>query len=207
MQHVRRQCLIPRRQHAPDYGWVGSGDSNTTWTAQNAEECRVAASARLVESLAPFLIVASERVFFSYACTWRYVLEGGIIPCPEGVECGMLLCMIVYLRDRAASKVEWGNLTLPNDSQSSSIVPTNAPTNAPTIAPTASSQPSTLSVVIRAKWVRGLCCVHRSGSPRSRYFGLVWHACMVQSAHMHGAFGESKQPSWCRRVQWRVPGT
>jgi hypothetical protein len=42
---------------------------------QTAEECRAAAAARLVESLAPFLIVASERVFFGYG--WFYNLEDG----------------------------------------------------------------------------------------------------------------------------------
>lgn len=50
----------------------------------------------LVQTLAPFLIVAEENVFFSYA--WFYNLEDGYIPCPGNVtinnvsmnfECGM----------------------------------------------------------------------------------------------------------------------
>jgi hypothetical protein len=54
---------------------------------QTADGCRAAAAARLVESLAPFLIVASERVFFGYG--WFYNLEDGYIPCPPHIECGM----------------------------------------------------------------------------------------------------------------------
>jgi hypothetical protein len=56
---------------------------------KSADECRAAAASRLVESLAPFLIVASERTFFSYA--WYYNVEDGYLPCPKdrGVECGM----------------------------------------------------------------------------------------------------------------------
>ena len=52
-----------------------------------AAGCRVAAAERLVESLAPFLIVANERVFLSYA--WFYSIQDGYIPCKAGVECGM----------------------------------------------------------------------------------------------------------------------
>ena len=33
---------------------------------KDADKCREAAASRLVESLAPFLIVVSERVFFGY---------------------------------------------------------------------------------------------------------------------------------------------
>ena len=51
------------------------------------DDCRQAAADRLVESLAPFLIVASETTFFSYA--WFYELQDGYIPCKEGTECGM----------------------------------------------------------------------------------------------------------------------
>ncbi len=54
---------------------------------ESAEACRQAAADRLVESLAPFLIVVTERVFFGYG--WFYNLEDGYIPCAEGVECGM----------------------------------------------------------------------------------------------------------------------
>ena len=50
--------------------------------------CRDAAATMLVQSLAPFLIVATERVFFGYG--WFYNLEDGYIPCRKaGVECGM----------------------------------------------------------------------------------------------------------------------
>ena len=41
----------------------------------SAAACRAAAAERLVESLAPFLIVANERTFFSYA--WFYGLQDG----------------------------------------------------------------------------------------------------------------------------------
>ena len=51
------------------------------------EGARQAAAEKLVDSLAPFLIVANERVFLSYA--WFYNIEDGYIPCIEGVECGM----------------------------------------------------------------------------------------------------------------------
>jgi len=40
-----------------------------------------------VESLAPFLIVATERVFFGYG--WFYNMEDGYIPCKAPHECGM----------------------------------------------------------------------------------------------------------------------
>eukprot|EP00117_Sycon_ciliatum_P000413 scpid66101/ scgid6483/ len=62
--------------------WKGSQPVPTT-----TEGCRQAAAKRLVESLAPFLIVANERVFLSYA--WFYSIEDGYIPCKAGVECGM----------------------------------------------------------------------------------------------------------------------
>ena len=60
---------------------------------QTAEECRAAAAARLVESLAPFLIVATERVFFGYG--WFYNLEDGCAwhPLPL-VPCGALRCSL-----------------------------------------------------------------------------------------------------------------
>ena len=51
------------------------------------EDVRNSTRARLVESLAPFLIVANEHVFFGYG--WWYQIEDGYIPCPKGVECGM----------------------------------------------------------------------------------------------------------------------
>ena len=48
---------------------------------------RQSAADLLVQSLAPFLIVANERVFFSYGWFWN--IEDGYIPCPENIECGM----------------------------------------------------------------------------------------------------------------------
>lgn len=54
---------------------------------ESADAVRAVTATRLVESLAPFLIVASERVFFSYG--WFYNMEDGYIPCKAGVECGM----------------------------------------------------------------------------------------------------------------------
>ena len=62
--------------------WKGPVQVPTT-----PEACREAATQKLVESLAPFLIVANERVFLSYA--WFYNIEDGYIPCKAGVECGM----------------------------------------------------------------------------------------------------------------------
>ena len=46
-----------------------------------------AAADLLVQSLAPFLIVANERVFLQYA--WFYQMQDGNIPCPAAIECGM----------------------------------------------------------------------------------------------------------------------
>ena len=54
---------------------------------EDPEADRRASAARLVESLAPFLIVASETVFLGYG--WFYNLEDGYIPCKAGVQCGM----------------------------------------------------------------------------------------------------------------------
>ena len=54
---------------------------------QTADATRAAVQEWLVQSLAPFLIVAEPNVFFSYA--WFYNMEDGYIPCPEGIECGM----------------------------------------------------------------------------------------------------------------------
>jgi hypothetical protein len=64
--------------------WAGATPSPT-----DPDSARAATQARLVQSLAPFLIVANEHVFFSYA--WFYNIEDGYIPCPvsTGVECGM----------------------------------------------------------------------------------------------------------------------
>ena len=45
-----------------------------------------AAADSLVQTLAPFLIVASERVFLQYA--WFYQAQDGNFPCPAGIECG-----------------------------------------------------------------------------------------------------------------------
>eukprot|EP00041_Stephanoeca_diplocostata_P006875 m.95173 g.95173 ORF g.95173 m.95173 type:complete len:204 (-) comp16588_c0_seq4:302-913(-) len=62
--------------------WAGPQRVPTTGAG-----CRQASQERLVESLAPFLIVATERVFFGYG--WFYNMEDGYIPCKEGIECGM----------------------------------------------------------------------------------------------------------------------
>ena len=62
--------------------WAGPVKAPTTLDA-----VRKASSERLVESLAPFLIVANERVFLSYA--WFYDIDDGYIPCKAGVECAM----------------------------------------------------------------------------------------------------------------------
>jgi hypothetical protein len=55
--------------------------------AQSADGARAEVQQRLVQTLAPFLIVAEPNVFFSYA--WFYGLEDGYIPCPKDAECGM----------------------------------------------------------------------------------------------------------------------
>ena len=49
--------------------------------------CQEASANLLVQSLAPFLIVANERVFFSYGWFWN--LEDGYIPCHGKAVCGM----------------------------------------------------------------------------------------------------------------------
>lgn len=56
-------------------------------TPDTADGFRQAASDALVQSLAPFLIVANEHVFLQYA--WFYEMQDGNIPCPTGIECGM----------------------------------------------------------------------------------------------------------------------
>mmetsp|Transcript_8353 Transcript_8353/g.21308 ORF Transcript_8353/g.21308 Transcript_8353/m.21308 type:complete len:162 (+) Transcript_8353:1-486(+) len=80
----------------PVRGNTTQGSQNTFRVAQwagpervpkSAQACRDAAAARVVESLAPFLIVANERTFLSYA--WFYNMEDGYIPCPGNAECGM----------------------------------------------------------------------------------------------------------------------
>ena len=62
--------------------WAGATKSPT-----DPALARNASQDRLVESLAPFLIVANEHVFFSYG--WFYNVEDGYIPCPASIECGM----------------------------------------------------------------------------------------------------------------------
>lgn len=52
-----------------------------------SEGVRQAAADALVQTLAPFLIVANEHVFLQYA--WFYEVQDGNIPCPAGIECGM----------------------------------------------------------------------------------------------------------------------
>lgn len=53
----------------------------------SADAVRKAAADLLVQTLAPFLIVANEHVFLQYA--WFYEMQDGNIPCPAGIECGM----------------------------------------------------------------------------------------------------------------------
>ena len=62
--------------------WAGK-----TPVPNGTDACRTAAAGRLVQSLTPFLIVASERTFFGYG--WFYNLKDGYIPCKAGIECGM----------------------------------------------------------------------------------------------------------------------
>lgn len=52
-----------------------------------ADGVRKAAADVLVQTLAPFLIVANEHVFLQYA--WFYQAQDGNFPCPSGIECGM----------------------------------------------------------------------------------------------------------------------
>ena len=64
----------------------------TTWQGpvrmpSTAEGVRQAAADTLVQSLAPFLIVANEHVFLQYS--WFYEMQDGNIPCPPAIECGM----------------------------------------------------------------------------------------------------------------------
>ena len=64
----------------------------TTWQGpvqmpQTTDGVRQAAADALVQSLAPFLIVANEHVFLQYS--WFYEMQDGNIPCPPGIECGM----------------------------------------------------------------------------------------------------------------------
>ena len=64
----------------------------TTWQGPvqmpvTTDGVRQAAADVLVQSLAPFLIVANEHVFLQYS--WFYEMQDGHIPCPPGIECGM----------------------------------------------------------------------------------------------------------------------
>ena len=64
----------------------------TTWKGPvsmpvTADGVRQAAADVLVQTLAPFLIVANEHVFLQYS--WFYEMQDGNIPCPPGIECGM----------------------------------------------------------------------------------------------------------------------
>eukprot|EP00117_Sycon_ciliatum_P046790 scpid81102/ scgid33477/ len=62
--------------------WLGK-----TPVPEDPAAVRQAAADLLVQSLAPFLIVANERVFFSYGWFWN--IEDGYIPCSGNIECGM----------------------------------------------------------------------------------------------------------------------
>lgn len=67
--------------------FMASSWAGAVRTPESAAATRTAAAERLVESLAPFLIVANKRTFLSYA--WFYNIEDGYIPCPAEYECGM----------------------------------------------------------------------------------------------------------------------
>ena len=67
--------------------FVVSSWAGKTQVPNTTEGCRKAMADRINEIIAPFLIVANERVFFSYA--WFYSIADGYIPCKAGVECGM----------------------------------------------------------------------------------------------------------------------
>ena len=85
---------FPGPAHSP-FTSRGDGDNVfrvPTWygdtpVPEDPAAVRQAAADLLVQSLAPFLIVANERVFFSYGWFWN--IEDGYIPCPENIECGM----------------------------------------------------------------------------------------------------------------------
>ena len=71
--------------------WVGpagpiSNDSNVV---------RDDVAKALVQTLAPFLIVAEPNVFFSYA--WFYNIEDGYIPCPGNVTINGINMDIEYV--------------------------------------------------------------------------------------------------------------
>ena len=92
-----------RRGYGADQGLAEhNGFFITQWKgpagpiSNNSQTNRDDAAAKLVQSLAPFLIVAEPNVFFNYG--WFYNLEDGYIPCPGNVtidgldmpiECGM----------------------------------------------------------------------------------------------------------------------
>ena len=64
----------------------GSAIRIPTWAGPNPgprslSEAKLAMSTRLVESLAPFLIVAAPTVFFGYG--WWYAAESGYTPCDD----------------------------------------------------------------------------------------------------------------------------
>ena len=71
-------------------GAPGGGFFSANWVGHpkaTNEEARQRSAAALVQTLAPFLIVANEYVFFSHA--WFYNMEDGYIPCKPPIECGM----------------------------------------------------------------------------------------------------------------------
>lgn len=85
---VQPAVIPPRssRLWTPPIAWDGDSSASqnvfhvAAWAGpvpvpMSADDCRAAAAARLVESLAPFLIVATERVFFGYG--WFYNMEDG----------------------------------------------------------------------------------------------------------------------------------
>ena len=68
--------------------WPGHWNGTTSYgNFSTADDVRQAAADSLVQTLAPFLIVANEHVFLQYA--WFYEMQDGNIPCAAGIECGM----------------------------------------------------------------------------------------------------------------------
>ena len=65
--------------HGPDERVVIASWAGPVPGPQTLDAAKQAMADRLVESLAPFLIVATETVFFGYG--WFYGIESGYTPC------------------------------------------------------------------------------------------------------------------------------
>ena len=71
----------------PGNSFIVSSWAGKVQVPNTTDGCREAMAERIDEVIAPFLIVANERVWFSFA--WFYTIADGYIPCKAGVECGM----------------------------------------------------------------------------------------------------------------------